>query len=177
MSEKSTLARPYAQAVFELSQQTAAAGQWSQSLALLNRIVADEQMSALLNNPKVTRQQILDIITEIGSEHLAPQAINFVKVLLAAGRLQYLPEIVSLFESMRAGAEGKADVEIIAAYALDAAQRDAIARRISQRLGKEVSITTSVDKSLIGGAIIRTGDSVIDASLSGQLQKLGLRLA
>lgn len=177
MLEKSTIARPYAQAVFELSQQTGDAEQWSSSLELLNRIVSDEQMYALLSNPKVTEQQLLDIISEIASSQISGQTMNFVKVLVAAGRLQYIPQIVELFESMRASAQGKVDVEVISAYELDESQKNQIAQSISQRLGKEVNITATVDESLIGGAVIRAGDSVIDASLSGRLQELGNALA
>ena len=100
------------------------------------------------------------------------QARNFVKILVAASRLQYASQIADLFESMRAQAEGTVDVEVSAAYELDQSQQDAIANGISARLGKKVSISANVDESLIGGAIIRAGDSVIDASLRGRLNKL-----
>ncbi len=173
MLEKTTIARPYAQAVFELAQESGNAGEWSAALELLTRIVADEQMQLLLNNPKLSHQQLQGLVIEIGADELSQQARNFVKVLVSAARLAYLPQIVSLFDAMRADAEGTVDVEVIAAYELDQAQKDSIAEGISTRLGKQVTISAVVDESLIGGAVIRAGDSVIDASLRGRLTALG----
>ena len=173
MLEKTTIARPYAQAVFELAEESGAIEQWSSQLDLLRRIVSDSQMRVLFNNPKVSDQQLQDLVIDIAGDVLSEQARNFVKILVAASRLQYASQIAELFEAMRAKAEGTVDVEVSAAYELDQSQQEAIANGISARLGKKVSISASVDESLIGGAIIRAGDSVIDASLRGRLNKLG----
>ena len=173
MLEKTTIARPYAQAVFELAQESANIDEWSVALELLDRIVSDKQMRLLLNNPKVSHQQLQDLVIEIGADTLSEQAGNFVKILVSASRLQYAPQIAELFEAMRADAEGTVDVEVSSAYELDQAQQDSIADGISARLGKKVKISSTVDESLIGGAIIRAGDSVIDASLRGRLTELG----
>ena len=173
MQEKTTIARPYAQAVFELAQETSTVDAWSGALALLNRIVSDPQMRLLVNNPKVSDQQLQDLVIEIAADAFSAQAKNFIKVLVAASRLQYAPQIAELFEAMRANAEGRIDVEVIAAYELDKTQEDDIAKGISARLGKTVRISSSVDETLIGGAVIRAGDSVIDASLRGRLTELG----
>lgn len=173
MLEKATIARPYAQAVFELARESDNASEWSGALALLSRIVSDKQMQLLTNNPKVSHQQLQDLVIEIAADSLSKQARNFVKVLVSAGRLQYAPQVASLFEAMKADAEGTVDVEVISAYELDQGQQDSIAKGISARLGKKVSISAMVDETLIGGAIIRAGDSVIDASLRGRLTKLG----
>ena len=97
---------------------------------------------------------------------------NLAKLLVQANRLQYASDIKDQYEQMRAAAEGKVDVEVVTAYTLDRQQQDSIAEIIAGRLGKQVNIVTSVDESLIGGAIIRAGDSVIDASLRGRLTEL-----
>ena len=172
MLEKTTIARPYAQAVFELARESGNTAEWSGVLDLLQRIVADEQMQLLLNNPKVSHQQLQNLVIEIAADNFSQQAKNFVKVLVSAARLQFAPQIAQLFEAMRANAEGTVDVEVSSAYALDQAQQDAIAKGISARLGKKVHISTTVDEALIGGAIIRAGDSVIDASIRGRLTEL-----
>jgi len=176
MLEKTTIARPYAQAVFDLAQESDKAGEWSAVLELLQQIVDDAQMQLLLNNPKVSHQQLRDLIIEIGATGFSQQAKNFIKVLVSASRLQYVPQIAQLFEAMRADADGVVAVEVSSAYELDQAQQDAIAQGISARLGKKVNISTTVDASLIGGAIIRAGDSVIDASVRGRLTELGNNL-
>lgn len=176
MLEKTTIARPYAQAVFELAQDAGTTAEWSTALDRLQQIIADAQMRLLLHNPKVSRQQLQDLVIDIGANSFFPQARNFIKVLVSAGRLQYVAQIAWLFEAKRADAEGRVDVEVSSAYELDQAQRDSIAKGMSARLGKKVSISASVDQSLIGGAIIRAGDSVIDASLRGRLTELGNNL-
>ena len=172
MQEKTTIARPYAQAVFEIAQEAASIGEWSAGLALLQRIVADKQMRLLLNNPNVSHQQLQDLVIEIGAEGFSQPFRNFIKVLVSASRLQYAPQIAELFDARRAEAEGTIDVEVSSAYELDQAQQDSIARSISARLGKKVRISSIIDESLIGGAVIRAGDSVIDASLRGRLTEL-----
>jgi F-type H+-transporting ATPase subunit delta len=173
MLEKTTIARPYAQAVFELAQESASIEEWSSALSLLDQVVSDSQMRLLLNNPKVSHQQLQDLVIEIGGDALSGQAQNFVKILVAASRLAYAPQIAELFAAMRADAEGTVDVEVTSAYELDDAQQNSIAESISARLGKKVKISSTVDESLIGGAVIRAGDSVIDASLRGRLTELG----
>ncbi|MFT5132099.1 MAG: F-type H+-transporting ATPase subunit delta [Gammaproteobacteria bacterium] len=176
MQEKTTIARPYAQAVFELARDSGNTAEWSLALDLLNRIVSDAQMRLLLNNPKVSHQQLQDLVIDIGSERFFPYAKNFIKVLVSAGRLQYAPQIAQLFEAKRADAEGRVEVEVRSAYELNQAQQDSIAKSMSVRLGKKVSISASVDESLIGGAVIRAGDSVIDASVRGRLTELSNEL-
>ena len=173
MLEKTTIARPYAQAVFELVQESTNIGEWSDALTLLEQIVADPQMRLLFNNPKISHQQLQDLVIEIGAEGFSQQFRNFIKVLVSASRLQYAPQIADLFESMQADAEGTIDVEVSSAYEMDQVQQDSIAKSISERLGKKVKISSTVDESLIGGAVIRAGDSVIDASLRGRLTELG----
>jgi len=172
MQEKTTIARPYAQAVFEIAQDTTSISEWSDGLALLQRIVADKQMRLLLNNPKVSHKQLQDLVIDIGAEAFSQPFRNFIKVLVSASRLAYAPQITNLFAAMRAEAEGTIDVEVVTAYELDQAQEDSIAKGISARLGKKVKISSIIDKSLIGGAVIRAGDSVIDASLRGRLTEL-----
>ena len=176
MLEKATIARPYAQAVFELAQESKGTSEWSASLELLNSIVSDAQMRLLMNNPNVSHQQLQDLVIEIGGEGFFKEAKNFIKVLVNASRLEYAPQIAQLFEAMRADVEGIVDVRANAAYEMDEAQLDSIAKAISARLGKKVKITTTIDESLIGGAVIRAGDSVIDASIRGRLSELSNQL-
>jgi len=177
MLEKTTIARPYAQAVFELARDSAGNAEWSAALDLLKRIVADAQLSLLFNNPKVSHTQLQELVIEVGGDSFSQQAKNFVKVLVNAGRLQYAPQISRLFESMRAEVEDTIEVQVSTAYELDQVQQDTIAKRISARLGKQVKIAATIDKTLIGGAVIRAGDSVIDASLRGRLAELSNQLA
>lgn len=172
MLENSTIARPYASAVFELAQENGQVEEWSAMLGLLSLLVSDQTMRRLITNPKVSRRQLQDLVLEVCGDGLSDLGRNLAKILVQGDRLQYAPSIKNQYEQMRAAAEGRVDVEVVAAYALDDRQQADIAEIIAERLGKQVTIKTSVEESLIGGAIIRAGDSIIDASLRGRLTEL-----
>ena len=135
-------------------------------------LASDKNMRQLVTNPKISRQQLQDLVFEVCGDGLSGLGRNLVKILVQAGRLQYAPSIKNQYEQMRAAAEGRVEVEVVAAYAPDDRQQAGIAESIAGRLGKQVNIKTSVDESLIGGAVIRAGDSIIDASLRGRLTEL-----
>ncbi|MCY4209521.1 MAG: F0F1 ATP synthase subunit delta [Gammaproteobacteria bacterium] len=172
MLENATIARPYATAVFELAQETGQVEAWSAMLGLLSLVVSDNSLRALIANPKVSRAQLQELVFDVCGKELSGAGQNFVKVLVQAERLQYASYVKDLYEQMRAAAEGKVEVEVVTAYTLDERQQAGIADTISARLGKQVTVRTSVDETLIGGAVIRAGDSIIDASLRGRLGEL-----
>ncbi len=172
MLETSTIARPYATAVFELAQETGQVEEWSAMLGLLGVLTSDKDMRQLITNPRVSRQQLQDLVFDVCGAGLSDLGRNLVKLLVGAGRLQYTANIKDQYEQMRAAAEGKVDVEVVTAYTLDEQQQGSISEIMAGRLSKQVNIVTSVDESLIGGAIIRAGDSVIDASLRCRLTEL-----
>ncbi len=177
MLENVTIARPYATAVFELAQESQQVAEWSSMLDLLGLLVSDPDMRRLIFNPKVSSEQLQELIFDVYRDGLSDTGRNLVKILVQAERLQYAPQIKQLYEQMRADAEGRLEVEVITAYELDQQQQDSIAGSISARLGKQVNIVTSIDKSLIGGAVIRAGDSIIDASLRGRLTEMRNQLS
>ena len=177
MPERATLARPYAKAAFEQAHSEDKAKEWSGLLALLAVISADPLMRRVARNPKVGAGQLSELIMELCADSLLPSGRNFVQLLVNAGRLEVAPEIQVQFERRRLQAEGRANVEVTAAFELDDVQRNRIRELMTRRLGREVTLSTAVDNSLIGGAIIRSGDSVIDASVRGRLRVLGNQLA
>ena len=138
-------------------------------LGLLRLLVSDRTLRGLITSPRVSRQQLQELVTDLGGDGLTEPGRNLVKLLVQAGRLQYTPSIKNQYEKMRAAAEGRVEVEVVTAYSLERQQRDGIAGTISGRLGKQVHLKTSVDESLIGGTVIRAGDSIIDASVRGRL--------
>ena len=177
MLENVTIARPYATAVFELAQESQQVAEWSSMLDLLGLLVSDPDMRRLIFNPKVSSEQLQELIFDVYRDGLSDTGRNLVKILVQAERLQYAPQIKQLYEQMRADAEGRLEVEVVTAYELDQQQQDTIAGTISARLGKQVNIVTSIDQSLIGGAVIRAGDSIIDASLRGRLTEMRNQLS
>jgi F-type H+-transporting ATPase subunit delta len=177
VAERATIARPYANAAFEHARAANALAQWSTGLATAAAILADERVIAATKSPKVSVADLASLITDVAGSALDPAMQNFVRVLAENRRLGYLPEIAAQYEALRAAIENTADVEVISAVALDAAQSEKLARALEQRLKRTVRLHNRVDASLLGGAVIRAGDLVIDGSLKGRLERLQTDLA
>ena len=177
MQENTTIARPYAVAAFEQALEEGRLGEWSVMLQVLNLVISDKQMKFVLDNPRLDESSVADFVIDICGKHLSDTGRNFVKVLAQADRLVLAPQIYTLFEQKRTEAESIVEIEVTSAYALDAAEKNKIADAMAKRLGRKIEINTITDESLIGGAVIRAGDSVIDASIKGRLKKLGNQLA
>ncbi len=172
MQENLTLARPYAQAAYEQASAEGAVVLWSEALAFLAIVIVDPAMRRVIHDPRIARQRLLDLLFELGDTRFSGSFRNFVKVLSAAQRLSIVGEIAQVFERQRAEAENIAHAEIVTAYLLDAAEEGRVAAAVQKRLGKEVRVTQRVDRALIGGAIVRVGDTVFDVSLKGGLNQL-----
>ncbi len=172
MLEKVTIARPYAEAAFAQALEESNLGDWSGMLGLLSVIISDDNMNGVVDNPKLSNERLYQFIVELCGDKLSKTGKNFVRILIDAERIGLAAEIFELYEQKRSDAEGISEVEVVSAYPLDDTQINAISDAISKRLGKKVDISTEEDKDLIGGVIIRAGDSVVDASLRGRLKEL-----
>jgi F-type H+-transporting ATPase subunit delta len=176
MAEKATIARPYAKAAFESARQHGAFDRWSTVLATASSVVQDERVARLLLSPRVKPEELSGLIDEISGQAMDEQTRNFLATLAANRRLALLPEIATMFEALRADAENTADVHIVSAVALDGAQKERMAAALKKRLKREVRLHCAVDGSLIGGAIVRSGDFVIDGSLKARLDRLAVEM-
>jgi len=175
MTEITTVARPYAKAAFE---HASAAGQlagWSDMLERAADVVADAGFKQYIARPTLTVEQQAEAIFAV-SDSLDGGMRNFIVQLAENKRLLALPAISAMFQALRADAEGAVDVDVVSAFAMDDAQTQALAAVLSQKLSRQVNVTSSVDATLIGGAVIRAGDTVIDASVRGKLGKLSATL-
>ncbi|MCK5726597.1 MAG: F0F1 ATP synthase subunit delta [Thiotrichaceae bacterium] len=172
MSELITTARPYARAVFELASEGEALAQWSETLTFLGAIVSDDSVHAVLDNPSLTKQEVAQIVIELADGQLDSKAENLVKQLAEYGRLEALPEIVALFEVMKDEAEGVVEVTITSAQELKDEEIQSISAALKKRLDAEIKVKTTIDKSILGGVIIRAGDLVIDGSIQGRMHNI-----
>ncbi len=177
MAERATIARPYAKAAFEYARTAGALGNWSQGLKVAAEIVADGRVAPLVTNPRWSPAGLADLIGNIAGDRLDAAMSNFVAVLAENRRLLLLPEIAAHYEVLRAQIENTVDVEVVSAVALDAAQAEKLGRALDARLKRRVRMQNRVDPTLLGGAVIRAGDLVIDGSLKGRLERLGTELA
>jgi F-type H+-transporting ATPase subunit delta len=176
MAERATIARPYAKAAFEYARGANDFAAWSQALARLAEIVADPRVAALTKSPQWSAADVASLIIDVGGASLNPGMQNFVRVLAENHRLLLLPEIAAHYEEFRSAVENTVDVEVVSAVKLDAAQSDKLSAALTKRLKRNVRMKNSVDATLLGGAVLRAGDLVIDGSLKGRLERLATEL-
>ena len=179
MADNNTIARPYAQAVFELANDAGALGPWSDSLGVAGQLLADKGLVEYLGNPEFNDERRLEFLgglfAKAGADLLDgsdTKGTNFVKLLLENGRAAVLPEIAAHFEHLKAQVENIVDATVTSATTLSEEQVQEIAGALKKRLGRDVKIETEIDENLIGGAVIRAGDVVIDGSLRARLEGL-----
>jgi F-type H+-transporting ATPase subunit delta len=177
MAETITVARPYAQAAFMYAAEQQSLREWSDMLALLAGVVSDAAMASLIESPHLTETKLADLIIDVCGERLNDKCANFVRVLAANRRLEVLPDIAALFEIQRHEAEGTIKAELVSAYPATDEQQARIIDSLRRRLGKDIELSCSTDAGLLGGAIIRAGDLVIDGSVRGKLERLGSALS
>ena len=174
MSQALTLARPYARAAFATARDAGALAQWSDGLGFAARVAADARVQSLLGHPHLGRD---DAVALLSPANASESFGNFLALLADNRRLSLLPEIVGLFEELRADAERIVKAKVTSAAALPAAELATIQAALKRRFGREVELQTAIDASLIGGAVIDAGDVVIDGSLKGKLERLQVALA
>jgi len=179
VADNNTVARPYAQAIFEVAGEAGALADWSKDLTTAGQLLADRKLVEYLGNPDFNDEQRLEFLTGLfakaGSTLLAggdKKGTNFLKLLLENRRIAVLPEISEHFEASKAKVENSVDAVVTSAVALSKAQEEEIAGSLKARLGRDVRITTEIDETLIGGAVVRAGDVVIDGSLRARLEGL-----
>ena len=176
MSESSNIARPYAQAVFELARDSGRFDEWSDSLKSLCEIVEHPDIGAMINDPRITREQILDVMLEIGGDGFDEQTGNLIRILGHYRRLAAIPMIAKQYESLRAQEEGIIEAELETAFEIEDEQRSSLVAALQNRLGRKVRLTSNVNPDLLGGVVVRAGDWVIDGSVRARLEKLSSSL-
>jgi len=176
MADKITVARPYAKAAFEEARARKRLGEWSRALARGAQVVGDARIERLIENPEVPSADVAQLVVGIAGAELGEFWRNFMLTLAANHRLGYLPQISHLFDALKDAAEGVADVTITSAAPLDAAQQRRLGEALAKRLQREVRLHCTTDPELIGGAVLRAGDLVIDGSLKGKLERMANEL-
>ncbi|MES9944912.1 F0F1 ATP synthase subunit delta [Candidatus Thiodiazotropha sp. CDECU1] len=174
--EATTIARPYAEAVFARAEESGKLDIWSDMLSFLTSVVESEEMAPIVGNPLIEQEALVSLLLEIAGDKVDQEGGNLIKVLVENGRLSVLPEIDALFEELKADKQRISKVHVTSAFALDTAQEKLIADALKAKLGRDVTITSELDAELIGGVHIRAGDMVIDGSVRGQLQQLANEL-
>jgi F-type H+-transporting ATPase subunit delta len=172
MAEAITIARPYANAAFAVAQEKNELKAWSDLLAVLAQCVAEPKVQSIITSPAVSDEQVITFLADIAGELMSAEARNFVALLAENNRLLLLVHIAVIFESLREEAEQVMTAEVTSARELTAEQEAKISEALKRRLGRDVTLNTTIDESLLGGAIIKAGDLIIDGSALNKLNRL-----
>ena len=182
MAQSEAVARPYAQAIFELAQGDGNFGAWSALLATAAEVVATDEVAVLLDTPGIDRDRIVELIVGVSAADqqaaslLSDQGKNLLRLLAENDRLPALPGIVEAFEKLRAEVENTVDVTLTAATPVDEAQQARMIEALKKRFGRDVRLNFVLDENLLGGARLQAEDHVIDGTVRTRLAKLASAL-
>jgi F-type H+-transporting ATPase subunit delta len=176
MAERATIARPYARAAFAYAREHGRVAEWSAWLATARDVVLSEEFQKLERSPGIGSHDLEALVAGICRELIDEPGRALLRLLTENGRLDFLPEITSRFQELEAEDRNVSDVELTSATALDARQQERLAGALRTRLGRDIRLHCSVDPALIGGAVVRSGDLLIDGSLKGKLERLETEL-
>jgi F-type H+-transporting ATPase subunit delta len=171
-----TVARPYAEAAFEVAKADGNTDAWAEGLATLSAVVSDPRIAEQIDSPNATPEQLRDLLFAVAGDGLSEHLQNLVRLLAANKRLVVLPEIEGLFVTMKKALDGLRNVEIASAYPLSQDAQAELAAKLKSHLGGDVDLTVTEDPDLIGGVKVRAGDIVIDGTLRGKLERLSNNL-
>lgn len=170
MAELATIARPYAEALFQLSRADLGATQgWLDGLA---QLASDASLLQLAGNPKVGAEQVFGLMAEAMGQGLPQAGQNFLRTVIDNGRLAVLPEIAQQYRTLANSVSGTADALIQSALPLDDAALQALVATLEKRFGRKLQATLQVEPSLIGGVRVSVGDEVLDTSVKARLEQM-----
>ncbi len=172
MASRAISARRYAEAVFDLADETETFAQWSRDLQTIAGFADEADVRQILSSAKVPREEKLRLLSAGLEVHVSAQAMNLVRLLNERDKLDLAPEIRRVFQEKLDEREGIAHAVVTTAVPLTDDERRAVASRLSALTGKQVDVTPVVDASIIGGVVARIGDQLIDGSTRARLSAL-----
>jgi F-type H+-transporting ATPase subunit delta len=176
MAERATIARPYAKAAFACARENGRVADWAHWLGIAHQVVSSDEYRRLQGSPGIRTGQLIDVLTTAAGTSLDAHGRALVDLWAENGRVGYLPEIATQFDELVADDENVADVEVVSAVPLDARQTERLADALRGRLRRNVRLHCRTDAGLIGGAIVLSGDLLIDGSLKDKLARLETEL-
>jgi len=174
MAEVATVARPYAEALFQsIGAQPNTSTEWLDELA---QISSDEQLRQFADNPKISDDQIMSVFQSVVRSPLSAEAGNFLRLIVENGRLSVLPEIASQFRALCNQRAGVADAVVQSAFPIDPSQLAEIAGLLEKRFGRKLNLSVELVPDLIGGIRVAVGDEVLDTSIKARLEQMKVAL-
>ena len=174
MAELATIARPYAEALYKASAaDLGATAAWLDELAA---IAADAQLQQLADNPKISDQQVFDVIAAVAKTTLNDVAKNFLHTVIDNGRLSALPEVAQQFRALKNAQGGSSDAIVGSAFPIDAAALAEVSATLEKRFGRKLNVSVQLQPELIGGIRVVVGDEVLDTSVKARLEQMKVAL-
>ncbi|MFH7041265.1 F0F1 ATP synthase subunit delta [Paucibacter sp. JuS9] len=176
MAELATIARPYAEALYQVAKKHDVKA-WGVALDALSLVSQDAELRQFADNPKVTAEQVFAVTTAAAKqEALAPELQNFLRAVIENGRLSALPAVVEQFHVLANAAAGVADAQIFSAYPIEAAQLSDVVATLEKRFGRKLEAHVTLEPALIGGIRVVVGDEVLDTSVKARLERMKVAL-
>lgn len=172
MAELATIARPYAEALFQAAKVGGHLEKWAQQVAALSHVAADPQLQDFAQNPRVQPEQVFDVLTAAANQPLESGMQNFLRVLIENGRLAALPDIIAQFHALVNASSGVSDARIYSAYPLEPGPLAEVVGVLEQRFGRKLAASVEVDPELIGGIRVVVGDEALDTSVKARLERM-----
>lgn len=176
MAEISTVARPYAEALFRIAK-TGDLAEWSGIIDEIAAVAANRDMQSVMADPKLSDTEIVGVLSGVLKSKASAEVQNFLRLLQENGRLSILPEIADQFRALKNAFEGMADAEIVSAYPMSDAQIAELVAALEKKFKLKIKPQVSVDPNLIGGVRVVVGDQVLDTSVRAKLDQMANALA
>ncbi|PTB85122.1 F0F1 ATP synthase subunit delta [Pseudidiomarina aestuarii] len=171
MSELTTVARPYAKAAFDFAVENGALEKWNDMIAFAAAVATDATMATFLSSAE-TLEKKTDVYVQVCGEQLDENGQNFVRLMAENGRLKALPAVLALFGELRADYEKEVVVDVTSATKLLKKQQDELVKALEKRFSRKVKLNCTVDDNIVGGLYIKAGDTVIDGTVRGKIDRL-----
>jgi F-type H+-transporting ATPase subunit delta len=172
LTKMTTIARPYALAAFEYALDQDALSAWEAMLDAASLLTEDQSVQHLLTSPNITSEQIANLYCDVLAKLLNKEMTNFIQLLAEYDRLSILPDIAELFKAYSREQEKKLNVQVTSAVKLSEVYQEKLIAILTKRLRRQVMLECEVDPKLLGGAIVTAGDTVIDGSVRGKLDRM-----
>ena len=174
MAEIATIARPYAEALFKSAAADLDNTSWW--LDALGAVAGNQQVLQFADNPKVTNDQVFELVTQIAKVPLPPHGVNFLRTVIENNRLAALPEIARQFRELKNARSGSSDAVVYSAFPIAPAQLEDVKSLLERRFGRKLNLSVQDDPSLIGGIRVVVGDEVLDTSVRARLEQMKVAL-
>jgi F-type H+-transporting ATPase subunit delta len=175
MAEIATIARPYAEALFQVARSQDAAA-WGRQLDALAQVAQDADLRQFADHPKADPQQVVAVMTTAARQDLAAGVQNFLRTVVENGRLAALPEIVAQYHALANAASGVSDAQIYSAFEISDAQLAELKGSLEKRFGRKLDAHVHLEPGLIGGVRVVVGDEVLDTSVKARLERMKVAL-